>query len=184
MKKMIVAFAVVALAVVANAAACSWSTSGTIYKADGASISGTTYTAYLFDTATVSQADLVDALRNGGSIASYSAMSSYNGSAVKVPTTSFTQDSGKTITAYFAIVLDDSVYVSNTKSATTADVGTAGFAFGSQSTISGSVFDVTTAVSGAGWYATAGSPIDTPEPTSGMLLLIGLAGLALRRKQA
>lgn len=29
---------------------------------------------------------------------------------------------------------------------------------------------------GAGWYA-------VPEPTSGLLLLIGLAGLALRRKR-
>ena len=35
--------------------------------------------------------------------------------------------------------------------------------------------------SSAGWQSTAGS---VPEPTSGLLLLIGMAGLALRRRRA
>ena len=33
-------------------------------------------------------------------------------------------------------------------------------------------------VSGAGWYTAV------PEPTSGLLMLVGLAGLALRRRRA
>ena len=33
---------------------------------------------------------------------------------------------------------------------------------------------------GAGWYMTAAAP----EPTSGLLLLLGVAGLALKRKRA
>ena len=35
----------------------------------------------------------------------------------------------------------------------------------------------------AGWYKIADGATPTPEPTSGLLLLLGVAGLALRRKQ-
>ncbi len=36
--------------------------------------------------------------------------------------------------------------------------------------------------SGAGWYSVATSSV--PEPTSGLLMLLGVAGLALKRKRA
>ena len=35
---------------------------------------------------------------------------------------------------------------------------------------------------GAGWYGAASAPV--PEPTSGLLMLLGMAGLALKRKRA
>ena len=38
-------------------------------------------------------------------------------------------------------------------------------------------------VAGSGTL-TAGGPVPTPEPTSGLLLLLGMAGLALRRRHA
>ena len=181
MKKLIMAFIAFASAMVVNAAACTWSTTGTIYKPTDSTAAIAGFTAYLFDTTTVTQSALVEALRGGGSITDYMAMSTYvTDSAAKVASTSFTQDSGKTITAYMAIVLDDYVYISSTKSATTADVGTAGFSLGNQSTLSKSVFDSTAAYSSAGWYSTAA----VPEPTSGLLLLMGVAGLALCRKRA
>lgn len=176
--------AVVASAIAAQAAAFSWSTTGTIYGPTGASVATTGgFTAYLFDTGTVTQSALVTALRDGGSISDYTALSSFTtDSAAKVSTTAFTADvaSGTSVTAYFAIIKDDYVYISGAKSATAQDVGTANFSMGSQSTPSANVFDSSTAVSGAGWYGTAA----VPEPTSGLLLLLGMAGLALKRKRA
>ena len=50
----------------------------------------------------------------------------------------------------------------------------------------GSVFMnlATTAAVTADMYKTAGPAQDVPEPTSGLLMLLGVAGLALRRKHA
>lgn len=181
MKKILVAFVAVASAMAVNAAACSWSTTGTIYQPTDSTTAVAGFTAYLFDTTTVSQSALVTALRDGGSITDYSAMSTYTtATAAKVASTSFEQDSGKTISAFFVIVQDDYVYISNSKDATTMDIGTATFGFMSQSTNSKNVFDYSTSYSSAGWYGTAA----VPEPTSGLLMLLGMAGLALRRKRA
>lgn len=182
MKKLIIGLFAAIVAVGAQAAAFQWSTTGTIYGPTGASVASTGgFTAYLFDTGTVTQSALVTALRDGGSITDYTALSSYTtDSAAKVATTAFTADysSGTSVTAYFAIVQDDYVYISGAKSGTAQDVGTTTFNMGSQSTNSGNVFDSTTAYSSAGWYQTV------PEPTSGLLMLLGMAGLALKRKRA
>ena len=180
MKKLLIAFAAIASAMVVNAAACSWSTTGTIYKPTDTTTAVAGFTAYLFDTTTVSQSALVAALRDGGSITDYTAMSTYTTpTAAKVASTAFEHAEGS-ISAYFAIVQDDYVFISNEKSATAAAVGTATFGFMSQSSNSKNVFDSSTAVSGAGWYGTAA----VPEPTSGLLMLLGMAGLALRRHRA
>ena len=181
MKKLLMAFAAVASAMAAHAAACTWSTTGTIYQPTDGTAAVAGFTAYLFDTTTVSQSALLTALRDGGSITDYTAMSTYTTpTAAKVAPTSFTQDSGKIMEAFFAIVQDDYVYISNSRSAATADVGTATFSFLPQSASSTKVFDSTMAYSTAGWYGTAA----VPEPTSGLLMLLGMAGLALRRRRA
>ena len=39
-------------------------------------------------------------------------------------------------------------------------------------------------VGGNDWRTAGPAPIDSPEPTSGLLLLLGVAGLALKRKKA
>jgi hypothetical protein len=79
----------------------------------------------------------------------------------------------------FAVVVDDTLsetdgtskfYVTNVKNFTTASGsdGSSSLAIGSQGTAS--------AVA-SNWHA-------IPEPTSGLLMLLGMAGLALKRKRA
>ena len=54
-------------------------------------------------------------------------------------------------------------------------------AFGAQTSVSKATFaDTTATYAGAGWYQAAA----VPEPTSGLLILLGVAGLALKRKRA
>ena len=53
-------------------------------------------------------------------------------------------------------------------------------AFASISNSSKTFNDVAGGYAGAGWYGAAA----VPEPTSGLLMLLGMAGLALRRKRA
>lgn len=181
MKKIIVGLAFIATAIVANASSFKWSSTGTIYQ-PGTSTAMPSITAYLFDVDTVSQSALVTALREGGAITDYSAMSIYSADAAKVASTTFTYGTtGNDYNAYFAIVTsvdgNDYVYISNQKTAAATEADTTSFGFASQSTSSGNVFGATAAYSTAGWYA-------VPEPTSGLLLLLGMASLALKRKRA
>ena len=46
------------------------------------------------------------------------------------------------------------------------------------------VFDPAAGIGSAGAWTPVGTPSPTPEPTSALLMLIGAAGLALRRKRA
>lgn len=70
-------------------------------------------------------------------------------------------------------ISDDSKFMVTSAASATATYGdsagtTKTFAIGSQATASGT------------WYSTAA----VPEPTSGLLMLLGMAGLALRRRRA
>lgn len=103
MKKLLVGLVAVAIAMVANASSFKWSSTGTIYQ-PGTSTAMSSITAYLFDVDTVSQSALVDALRHGGTITDYAAMSTYSADAAKVGTTIFTYGTaGSDYNAYFAI---------------------------------------------------------------------------------
>ena len=157
MKKVIVGLAIVATAIAANASSFKWSSTGTIYQ-PGTTTAMSSITAYLFDVDTVSQGALVTALRGGGAITDYSAMSTYAADAAKVSATTFTYGTtGNDYNAYFAIVTsvggNDYVYISNEKTAAATEADTTSFLFASQSTSSGNVFGATTAYSSAGWYA-------------------------------
>ena len=70
------------------------------------------------------------------------------------------------------------LFVSSVQTQEISQMGGTEFAWDDES---GKVFaDKQSSFAGAGWYTTA----SVPEPTSGLLMLVGLAGLALRRRRA
>ena len=180
---MILAVAVVAT-VVANAAAISWN-SGTIALPDGSQAGKGAVTAYLFnvDKATY---DIYAAISDATSL-SDAVYDAYKGSIGS-------QDGIKNSTAKGAANLDDgnTEYGAGTYYAVvlyTATQNEKDYWMGNyasavvESTMDVSVADLSLKMGGTG-SATAWSTAAVPEPTSGLLLLLGMAGLALKRKRA
>ena len=184
MKKLMILAAAVVATVAANAAAITWG-SGTVYMADSTKAGKDAVTAYLFliDATTYST---LAANTTGAAMsdAVYAAYGSSLGSAkankattakgianVADPTVYANGD-----TAYAAILyVEGDNYMGNVATYTlTSDLDAT---VGSLSVVLGG--DV-----GGGSTATAWSTAAVPEPTSGLLMLLGMAGLALKRKRA
>ena len=212
MKKLMIAAAIVCAAVVSQAASITWG-SKNIYDGTGTSgslLAGTD--AYLFSAVqyigevdpgtgkktavTLTTAKIIEALGGVGAedantwLASLTKIDTAVGSGsdagkVQMSTTGTVDPSTAGLVAgaegkqtLFMLVFDtDSVtdaskfYIASTEKEV-ADSGNTSFAFGSQTTSS---------QNGDNWHSVAGA---VPEPTSGLLLLLGVAGLALRRRRA
>ena len=161
MKKIMLALAVAVLAVAANAASFKW-TAANIYGADGNKYAGeVTLMAYAV----------------GGTAADAFAVTTFTPTTAGSVSTTFSSDSlvGGTYYNFFFTATQtidgkDYVFTSAEKQNIQAQAtSTPGIGFG----------NMATATQAAGAWAAA----DVPEPTSGLLLLLGVAGLALRRKQ-
>ena len=179
---MILATAIVAT-VVANAAAVNWK-SGTVAMPSGATAGKNDVTAYLFnvDLATYNiYAAYTDAAKLSTDV--YAAYKGSLGSA----------DATKASSAKGAANLSDGVeYGVGTYYAVvlyTATEGGKDYFMGNFATATieaaqdVDVSDLALKMGGTG-NATAWSTAAVPEPTSGLLLLLGMAGLALKRKRA
>lgn len=193
MKKLMIALAVAAMAVIGNAAAVNWD-AGTVLEPGGAT-ANKSVTGYLF----VLTADQYSALNTaygsatGTSAGEKMANTVWNAygdkldSAYATGTTSkkgaliLTDDSksyGAGDNAYAAIIYtygsgDDLKYIGN--------IGTTEFASAMDADVNGMALNLFGSTTGG---ATAWTAASVPEPTSGLLLLLGIAGLALKRKRA
>ena len=180
MKKLMIGIAAVALAVSANAAVATWGATS-IGKAPEGTINN--YVAYLFDSAVTDYDTLIGNLKKGDVSGLSANIGTKNNTLASTATSwsilgakstdqtgpGWAQDMKPTL---YAIILNDETPADATYFlATDEKQGASGVSsqgaytvtFGSQSA--------------ATWQS-------IPEPTSGLLLLIGVAGLALRRRRA
>ena len=182
MKKLMVIAAVMA-AVAANAATFSWKTSATgkIYEADSTTLLASA-TAYLFDSSKVSQAAVLTAFADGKALSTLGYADNNTVSSGAISAHAFDvpagYSEGDSFNAYFALVVDDSIYISAATTASTPATGDKSMSFNAKTSSQAAALDISGGYAGAGWYTAV------PEPTSGLLMLLGMAGLALRRRRA
>ncbi len=170
----------IAVATAVQAASVNWTITG-VPASDSAS-DKSTYTALLYITegagtlgstfTTVSMEDVIASLKGTSVATGYVVSKNLNAAGAVAGNTGLgsTFAAGDSLTA-FAVILDggidsyDNYIVTGTKSVTfTSSTGAQTLGFGAQSS--------------ATWTSAV------PEPTSGLLMLLGVAGLALRRRRA
>ena len=191
MKKLIIAVAAVCAAVAVQAATANWKASASNMYA-GNSTDKYTGTAYVFDAGVMSQSALFAIFAAGtdigSSTAGYVGSAAINAGAMSGVSLSYGEQSTSAsdtndYTFYFAVIQDDAIYFSNEKALSANATATAkSVPFGTQNGTStfSSVAASGTGYQGAGYWSSAA----VPEPTSGLLMLLGMAGLALRRRRA
>lgn len=182
MKKLMFILAAVAMAASVQAATVSWG-STTMYSAEGAKVKDSV-TVYVYMLA---DADAYNGLtdiwgtygadvKTGGTSADNKTTSSKYTSKATVPSPDGSAVANAT---YYAAIIatygtgDDMKYYAEKASVITGDDGNGGY------TTFGAGHLDSAAAAASGWQSVA-----VPEPTSGLLMLVGLAGLALRRKRA
>ena len=196
MKKLIVAACAVVSAIALNAASVSWqATKGSLYDGAASPAKITSGEAYLvFVTSTYTQDSIVEAFAtaNGDKTATLTAMGTSVATGTAAIDSGTSRPAGTSTynltadgTAYFVVFNGDKMYVSATTDVTYDALTTEGSALFTTSLASSSktMKDAADGFAGASWYKVSGSE-PVPEPTTGMLVLLGVAGLALRRKRA
>jgi hypothetical protein len=181
MKKIIVVLASIAMATCVEAGTFKWGSAanGAVYQAGGGAVLAEA-SVYLFDTSAYTQAALFDAFAGTGVDYSKALGSTTTASTGKFTAVTTDATEGQAYNIYLAIVDGDNLYLSDVKSYTGPAVGkstTVNYALTANTKAAVKEIESGSAISGQGWYTAV------PEPTSGLLLLLGMAGLALKRKR-
>ena len=188
MKKLIIAACAVAFAACVQAASVTWGTTGAFYDTAGdpdwpTVAAGTT--AYFVFANSYAQSDLVDDFAAGSvDMAKLTAINSgtigADGTVAEVTGSSISLSGSQN--AYVVILKDaENMFISDIANNTIDELDVTIYSFNEAKT--GDIWALNGAASAGysapGWYSAS-----VPEPTSGLLMLLGVAGLALRRKRA
>ena len=192
MKKLMMAVAALALATSAQAATYNWKWSATLNNPSASAFSGT---VYLFNAQDYSQQTILTAfLANPKSYSLSGAIDSYSTSNGKAPTVAMSipeanigtirgTGDDKYVDYFYAATFssgdDNYIFLTDTYNVlvqASQDTALSKSLSGASLAPDGT----TTIQSGKVWYGAEA----IPEPTTGLLVLLGVAGLALRRRRA
>ena len=181
MKKVVFGLLIALVATVSQASTVSW-TALSVFGPDGNKSAGA---GYLFEQTASLTIDSVKAILAGDNASTAATYFESNSFSSVVPTTAGSFSGPKTdhdagSATFFAVLFDaatiedaTSFYITSAVTVTVPGSGNKAVGFG----------NLSAATSAQGAYTSAGWASDVPEPTSGLLLLLGGALLALRRKQ-
>ena len=194
-----IAAAIVCVAVMSQAAVANWAVgAANVYNGTGGTAATDKYSgsAYFFNADVVAQKAIFDAFaadvanfditKQTGYLATGVAASGViNQNSADNKFGAFEQADGNH-NFFFVLIDGDKMYTSMTKGPVAAG-GTDNavpVAFGSQRVTTGTKLPDSSLKASEGWGQAGQWAQVAPEPTSGLLLLLGVAGLALRRRRA
>ena len=187
MRKLMIIAGIVLIAVTTQAATFKWSIAN-VFDGTGSSDTSSTYNGaiYLFDAGLNTQESIYGKILQKTDVAGLAITSTTVANGLvnaNLRSSQFEYGDGGTKYGFYAVIIDgEKVYFSNVKEVTANTTSTAAtVGLGSQNN-NRTTFSAT-APSGTE-FAGSGRWSNVPEPTSAMLIVLGVAALALRRRRA